>query len=431
MLGEIEETVDGPADLRGTGTIAWIELRPDTDRGDLRSHAVADANRQIERAVRADDRVCPVNTSTVVVQFGRAASVVSLRDLGDRLARAIAPGLSSEPSAAGLTVSVGMAAPVVGDGSDRVARRARSAARTSARALGGAAPGVGDATTVVTVDEARPVPSTVRRRPGHPVPHRRTVRRYGAGPARPVPGPSSVVPGAGDTGPRGSDLCVLVVDPMATEAGRPGFPTMTAHSVAEQLGCRSAVAVVSPDEPQPMTVGGADIDLVVLVLDGAWVGRSPNWAEGTWGLPARLTTAYVDKGTMVLAVSAGAGAGSLAACVAQGALPLFTLDHLADALRSLDGCSPEETRQVAELGFPAHFRALLGLTAGERRVLFYLTEGWGAQEIADELVVSLTTVRSHIRSVLRKLEVRSQLAAVAIANSRDLEHQQVVVDDLV
>jgi len=39
-------------------------------------------------------------------------------------------------------------------------------------------------------------------------------------------------------------------------------------------------------------------------------------------------------------------------------------------------------------------------------------------------------VRSHIRSVLRKLEVRSQLAAVAIANSRDLEHQQVVVDDL-
>jgi hypothetical protein len=27
--------------------------------------------------------------------------------------------------------------------------------------------------------------------------------------------------------------------------------------------------------------------------------------------------------------------------------------------------------------------------------------------------------------VLRKLEVRSQLAAVAIANSRDLEHHQV------
>jgi DNA-binding NarL/FixJ family response regulator len=65
------------------------------------------------------------------------------------------------------------------------------------------------------------------------------------------------------------------------------------------------------------------------------------------------------------------------------------------------------------------------LTAGERRILFYLTEGWAAQDIADELVVSLITLRSHIRSVLRKLEVRSQLAAVAIANSRDLEHHQV------
>ena len=74
---------------------------------------------------------------------------------------------------------------------------------------------------------------------------------------------------------------------------------------------------------------------------------------------------------------------------------------------------------------PARFRSLLELTAGERRVLFYLTEGWAAQDIADELVVSLTTVRSHIRSVLRKLEVRSQLAAVAIANSRDLDHPAV------
>jgi DNA-binding NarL/FixJ family response regulator len=61
------------------------------------------------------------------------------------------------------------------------------------------------------------------------------------------------------------------------------------------------------------------------------------------------------------------------------------------------------------------------LTASERRVLFYLTTGRSAQDIADELVVSVTTVRSHIRSILRKLGVRSQLAAVAIANSQDFE----------
>lgn len=51
-------------------------------------------------------------------------------------------------------------------------------------------------------------------------------------------------------------------------------------------------------------------------------------------------------------------------------------------------------------------------------MLYYLTTGGSAQEIADEIVVSLATVRSHIRSVLRKLGVRSQLAAVALANRR-------------
>ena len=60
------------------------------------------------------------------------------------------------------------------------------------------------------------------------------------------------------------------------------------------------------------------------------------------------------------------------------------------------------------------------LTSSERRVLYFLTVGRSAQEIADELVVSLATVRSHIRSVLRKLGVRSQLAAVAVANSRGM-----------
>jgi DNA-binding NarL/FixJ family response regulator len=68
--------------------------------------------------------------------------------------------------------------------------------------------------------------------------------------------------------------------------------------------------------------------------------------------------------------------------------------------------------------------ALVLLTASERRVLFYLTTGKSAQDIADDLVVSVTTVRSHIRSILRKLGVRSQLAAVAVANSRGTRHDE-------
>ena len=138
-----------------------------------------------------------------------------------------------------------------------------------------------------------------------------------------------------------------------------------------------------------------------------------------------MTERYQCAGITVLAVGAGAGAGAVASCVAHGARPVARLDDLGIALTASSDATGDEGPLGPEAGLSARFRALVGLTTSERRVLFYLTEGWSAQAIADELVVSLTTVRSHIRSVLRKLGVRSQLAAVAVANSRDLEHHNL------
>ncbi len=61
------------------------------------------------------------------------------------------------------------------------------------------------------------------------------------------------------------------------------------------------------------------------------------------------------------------------------------------------------------------------LTHREALVLAALTDGLSADEIARAHFVALTTVRSQIRSVLQKLGVRSQLAAVALADvHRDL-----------
>ena len=42
--------------------------------------------------------------------------------------------------------------------------------------------------------------------------------------------------------------------------------------------------------------------------------------------------------------------------------------------------------------------------------------GLSAAEIAEQRVVSLATVRSQIRAILQKLDVTSQLAAVAMAH---------------
>ncbi len=61
-----------------------------------------------------------------------------------------------------------------------------------------------------------------------------------------------------------------------------------------------------------------------------------------------------------------------------------------------------------------------GLTPREAEVLRLLARGASNQEIADELVVSLHTVRRHVSNLLAKLGVASRTAAVAWAHERQL-----------
>jgi DNA-binding NarL/FixJ family response regulator len=55
------------------------------------------------------------------------------------------------------------------------------------------------------------------------------------------------------------------------------------------------------------------------------------------------------------------------------------------------------------------------LSTREREVLALMAQGRRATAIAEHFVVSLTTVRTQIRAILVKLEVNSQLEAVALA----------------
>jgi two-component system, NarL family, nitrate/nitrite response regulator NarL len=72
-----------------------------------------------------------------------------------------------------------------------------------------------------------------------------------------------------------------------------------------------------------------------------------------------------------------------------------------------------ETRSAAR----ETLRPFERLTPREGEVLYLLTVGKSAERIADELVVTIATVRSQIRSILGKLGVKSQLEAVALAKS--------------
>ena len=71
-------------------------------------------------------------------------------------------------------------------------------------------------------------------------------------------------------------------------------------------------------------------------------------------------------------------------------------------------------------GLVAHLRPKaerLGhdLTSRERQILAMLAEGRSTSDMVDELVVSVHTIRNHVRNVLQKLRASSRLEAVAVA----------------
>ena len=190
----------------------------------------------------------------------------------------------------------------------------------------------------------------------------------------------------------------------------PGFAATATADVIERLGCRAVARTLDPDEPLVTTVGGADVDLVVLLVDGAPSGRPAHYAAGPWGRPARLTTGYVDKGVPVLAV----GVGRRGRCRRRLRAPRRpgpprsrpAARGVAVARESSRSRTPGRSPSSA---IPGPSGPLLGLTAGERRVLFYLSEGWTAHDIAAELVV----VARHrpLPHPLRPAQARGALAA--------------------
>lgn len=93
---------------------------------------------------------------------------------------------------------------------------------------------------------------------------------------------------------------------------------------------------------------------------------------------------------------------------------------------TLGGGSPQSVDERRELlsALSAHRSSrrehedrFASLTAKEREVLVALCGGSAPAEIAAEQFVSLTTVRTHIRAIHRKLDVRSQAEATSYARA--------------
>lgn len=118
-------------------------------------------------------------------------------------------------------------------------------------------------------------------------------------------------------------------------------------------------------------------------------------------LPTMILTGFPTPGAVT-------EAGQLGAVVVSKDTPLR---EIVTTIRSLRDGGPVSS---------AALRGTDVLSAGELRVLEHLGQGQRAADIAEELSLSVHTVRDHIKAILRKLEVSSQLEAVVEAQRRGL-----------
>ena len=135
----------------------------------------------------------------------------------------------------------------------------------------------------------------------------------------------------------------------------------------------------------------------------------------------------LSQTTPVLVLTGVTDRAVLGACLAAGAVGIASkaehFDRLIDRIRAALRGEPVNSLREREDMIEAHRERKAGdarrlssfasLSQRECEVLDHLASGMTAEVIADRICVSMPTVRTHIQAILRKLEVNTQLAAVA------------------
>ncbi|CAI9398595.1 response regulator transcription factor [Nocardioides sp. T2.26MG-1] len=150
---------------------------------------------------------------------------------------------------------------------------------------------------------------------------------------------------------------------------------------------------------------------------------------GAFGDGRRLIAPMAHAGAHVVVVTASTDRGRWGECLSSGARKVLSksrpLNDILVTVRRLNQGQPvldpgereellrasHERREEAQLG-----ERLTHLTSREQTILGQLMLGRTVREIAAASVVSEATVRTQVKSILAKLEVSSQLAAVGLAH---------------
>ena len=199
-------------------------------------------------------------------------------------------------------------------------------------------------------------------------------------------------------------------DPVVRRALRDAIQRAGIVVIAEAPGGREAVELSAHYRP--------DVILMDLLMPGT------DGIDATREILARQPDAKIlmvssseDEALELLALRVGA-CGFLSKSVDIEAIPrAIRAAHAGEAVirRALTSRLVDALRRTREDG--AGIRPVRSpLTEREWEVLDLLCQGMSTDDIADALVLSSETVRSHVKSVLRKLRVSSRRDAVAAAH---------------
>lgn len=413
-----------------TCVVACVDVRPRSvgrarqlDPEILRKIAM----QRVERCLRPDDLVCAIGGGRLVVCFGPGANRAADGALGMRLASAVGRPLSVDRHRQDIDVVVGIGTGSAGGVSDVVGVALNASSALGSRVAHLAEPAAPSTGRVVVAH------MPVRR--GHRRLQRREVLLAGAGHSNGSNGSDGshhALPSLASVDQAShawsSDLGVLVVSMDPSSGLRPDPAIDGLLASVRPIGLAPRVASGPEPEAAFETYKRQAPEVVILALRAEpLMAEASHSATTAWEPWARLTRELVRAGATVLAVSIGSSVAAVATCVREGAAGILDPADLPEQLEKLsanlsskrlamENGAKDNGRWSVRSALPDPYQRLTYLTTSEHRVLFHMMQGASASEIAEALIVSLATVRSHIRSILRKLRVRSQLAAVALAN---------------